>query len=115
MDCLVADLTDNTVVNALALVLDKANAAGKPVYGSEIEQVKLGCAAAEGLDYVALGRQTGLMAAKVLKGEAAASDIPYEISSEGGDLCVQLQGRGRSAGRDACRKNWTWPAATEAE
>ena len=64
------------------IVLDKANAAGKPVYGSEIEQVKLGCAAAEGLDYVALGRQTGLMAAKVLKGEAAASDIPYEIITE---------------------------------
>ena len=60
VDCL-TNLTDNTVVNALALVLDKANAAGKPVYGSEIEQVKLGCAAAEGLDYVALGRQTGLM------------------------------------------------------
>ena len=81
VDCL-TNLTDNTVVNALALVLDKANAAGKPVYGSEIEQVKLGCAAAEGLDYVALGRQTGLMAAKVLKGEAAASDIPYEIITE---------------------------------
>ena len=71
VDCL-TNLTDNTVVNA----------AGKPVYGSEIEQVKLGCAAAEGLDYVALGRQTGLMAAKVLKGEAAASDIPYEIITE---------------------------------
>lgn len=56
VDCL-TNLTDNTVVSALALVLDKANAAGKPVFGSEIEQVKLGCAAAEGLDYIALGRQ----------------------------------------------------------
>ena len=42
VDCL-TNLTDNTVVSALALVLDKANAAGKPVFGSEIEQVKLGC------------------------------------------------------------------------
>ena len=67
VDCL-TNLTDNTVVSALALVLDKANAAGKPVFGSEIEQVKLGCVAAEGLDYIALGRQTGLMAAKVLRG-----------------------------------------------
>ena len=81
VDCL-TNLTDNTVVSALALVLDKANAAGKPVFGSEIEQVKLGCAAAEGLDYIALGRQTGLMAAKVLKGEAKASEIPYEIITE---------------------------------
>ena len=31
---------------------------------------------------MALGRQTGLMAAKVLKGEAAASDLPYEIITE---------------------------------
>lgn len=81
VDCL-SNLTDNTVVSALALVLDKANAVGKPVFGSEIEQVKLGCVAAEGLDYVALGRQTGLMAARVLSGEAKASDIPYEIITE---------------------------------
>lgn len=81
VDCL-TNLTDNTVVSALALVLDKANAAGKPVFGSEIEQVKLGCAASEGLDYIALGRQTGLMAAKVLKGEAKASELPYEIITE---------------------------------
>ena len=81
VDCL-TNLTDNTVVSALALVLDKANAAGKPVFGSEIEQVKLGCVAAEGLDYIALGRQTGLMAAKVLKGEAKASEVPYEIITE---------------------------------
>jgi len=81
VDCL-TNLTDNTVVSALALVLDKANAARKPVFGSEIEQVKLGCVAAEGLDYIALGRQTGLMAAKVLKGEAKASEIPYEIITE---------------------------------
>ena len=83
VDCL-TNLTDNTVVSALALVLDKANAAGKPVFGSEIEQVKLGCVAAEGLDYIALGRQTVLMAAKVLKGEAKASEIPYEIITEPG-------------------------------
>ena len=83
VDCL-TNRTDNPVVSALALVLDKANAAGKPVFGSEIEQVKLGCVAAEGLDYIALGRQTGLMAAKVLKGEAKASEIPYEIITEPG-------------------------------
>ena len=81
VDCM-TNLTDNTVVSALALVLDKANAAGKPVFGSEIEQVKLGCVAAEGLDYLALGRQTGLMAAKVLKGEAKASDMTYEVISD---------------------------------
>lgn len=75
VDCL-TNLTDNTVVTNLAVVLDKANAAGKPVYGSEIEQVVIGCAAAEGLDYIALGKQTGDMAARILKGEDAGS-IPF--------------------------------------
>lgn len=81
VDCL-TNLTDNTVVSALALVLDKANTAGKPVFGSEIEQVKLGCVASEGLEYYELGRQTGVMAAKILKGEAKASEMPYEIIEE---------------------------------
>lgn len=76
------NLTDNTVVSALSLVLDKANAANIPVFGSEIEQVKLGCVASEGLDYIALGKRTGAMAAKVLKGEATCQDLPYEVISE---------------------------------
>ena len=50
----------------------------------EIEQVKLGCLAAEGLDYVALGKQTGKMAAKVLKGEKKASEMPFETITEAG-------------------------------
>lgn len=83
VDC-ITNLTDNTVVSALATVLDKANAAGIPVFGSEIEQVKIGCLAAEGLDYVALGRKTGEMAAKVLKGEAKASELPFEQITEAG-------------------------------
>ena len=83
VDC-ITNLTDNTVVSYLAVVLDKANAAGKPVFGSEIEQVKNGCVAAEGVEYVALGRQTGHMAAQVLGG-AFAGDIPF-YASEGGDM-----------------------------
>lgn len=80
-DCL-TNLTDNTVVNSLPVILDKANAKGIPVFGSEIEQVKLGCLAAQGLDYFKLGKQTGEMAAKVLKGEAKAVDMEYLIIEE---------------------------------
>lgn len=83
VDCL-TNLTDNTVVNSLATILDKANAKKIPVFGSEIEQVKIGCLAAEGLDYVELGKQTGRMAAKVLKGEAEASEMNYETITEPG-------------------------------
>ena len=43
-----------------------------------MEQVKLGCAAGAGLDYVQLGIQTGLMAAKVLTGETTCDQMPYE-------------------------------------
>ena len=35
-----------------------------------------------GIDYVALGKQTGEMAAKVLKGEAKASELNYELITE---------------------------------
>lgn len=80
VDCM-SNLTDNTVVAALPTVLDAANAAGIPVFGSEIEQVKKGCVATEGLDYIALGKQTGAMAAKVLNGEDITT-IPYETITE---------------------------------
>ena len=53
VDCL-CNLTDNTVVNALQTVLDKANNAKIPVFGSEIEQVKSGCVASMGIDYYQL-------------------------------------------------------------
>lgn len=81
VDCL-TNLTDNTVVNSLPTILDKANKKNIPVFGSEIEQVKIGCLAAEGLDYIALGKQTGAMAAKVLKGEAKASELKVETITE---------------------------------
>lgn len=81
VDCL-NNLTDNTVVSSLPLILDKANKKNIPVFGSEIEQVKIGCLASVGLDYYDLGIQTGKMAAKVIKGEAKASEINFEIIEE---------------------------------
>ena len=78
VDCF-SNLTDNNVVGVLGSILEKTNEAGIPVYGSEIEQMKLGCVAGAGLDYVQLGIQTGKMAAKVLTGEATCQDLPYEV------------------------------------
>ena len=80
VDC-ISNLTDNTVVAALSAVLEKANAKKVPVFGSEEEQVKNGCIASAGLDYVALGVQAGNMAAKVLKGEDI-SKMPFETIKE---------------------------------
>lgn len=81
VDCL-TNLTDNTVVASLPVILDKAAAKNIPVFGSEIEQVKIGCVAAMGLDYIQLGKQTGKMAAQVLKGEKKASEMNFETIKE---------------------------------
>ncbi|NCB91811.1 MAG: ABC transporter substrate-binding protein [Clostridia bacterium] len=81
VDCL-TNLTDNTVVSSLPAILNQANEKNIPVFGSEIEQVKIGCLAAEGIDYVNLGKDTGKMAAKVLKGEAKAEEMEYQLLTD---------------------------------
>ena len=80
VDC-ICNLTDNTVVSALQTVIAAADEKNIPVFGSEIEQVKSGCLASMGIDYIALGKQTGEMAAKILKGESKAEEMPYEVCS----------------------------------
>ena len=76
VDC-INNFTDNNVVTNLTTVLARAAEAGIPVYGSEVEQVKNGCIGCAGLDYIALGRQTGAMVGKILGG-ASAGTIPVE-------------------------------------
>ena len=73
VDC-ITNLTDNTVVASLPTILEKANEQKVPVFGSEIEQV----------DYIALGEQTGKMAAQILKGEKEASEMASEVITEPG-------------------------------
>lgn len=80
VDC-VTNMTDNTVVDNLPVLIEKANAAKIPVFGSEEEQVGNGCIAAAGIDYIELGKQAGKIAARVLNGEDVAS-IPYETMTE---------------------------------
>ncbi len=81
VDCF-DNLTDNNVVDNLSTVLHAANEAGIPVFGSEIEQVKNGCLASMSIDYIELGRVTGEMAAKILKGETKAGELPVSTQSE---------------------------------
>ena len=80
VDCL-NNFTDNKIVNNLSVVLDAANSAGIPVYGSEIEQVKNGCLASVSIDYVALGKVTGEMAIRALEGESLA-EMPVQTISD---------------------------------
>ena len=62
-------------------MLEKSEEYGKPVFGSEIEQVINGCVASEGIEYTELGRQTGRMAARVLRG--------YDLNVVPGDALAQ--------------------------
>lgn len=80
VDC-ISNMTDNTVVEVLSVILEKANAKKIPVFGSEEEQVKNGCIASAGLDYFKLGQKAGIQAARVLSGEDI-SKIPYETLEE---------------------------------
>ncbi|MEA4971211.1 MAG: ABC transporter substrate-binding protein [Candidatus Pelethousia sp.] len=78
VDC-INNFTDNNVVNNLGILLEQANAAGIPVYGSEEEQVINGCLASVGIDYVALGNVTGEMALSILEGSDAATMAVRQI------------------------------------
>lgn len=80
VDC-VTNMTDNTVVANLPVLIEKATAAGIPVFGSEEEQVGNGCIASAGIDYIELGKKAGIMAARVLKGEDIKT-IPFETMTE---------------------------------
>lgn len=81
VDCL-NNLTDNKVVQNLNTVLDRADGAKIPVFGSEIEQVEKGCLASCSLDYVELGRRTGYMIADILNGKKA-DEIEYLFIKDG--------------------------------
>ena len=75
VDC-INNFTDNNVVNHLPGLLQAANEANIPIFGSEVEQVKDGCLASVSIDFIALGEETGKMAAKILDGTAKAADMP---------------------------------------
>ena len=81
-DCFLC-IIDNNVVSGLSLMIEKTNEKGIPVFGSELEQMKLGCVCGKGIDYHELGIKTGKMAAKILKGEKNASEMEYEVVKEG--------------------------------
>ena len=81
VDCFV-NLLDNTVVGKLETnILPLTNDAKIPVFGSEIEQVKVGCAASASIEYINVGKAAGAAAAKILNG-TAADEIPVATITE---------------------------------
>ncbi len=73
VDCFV-NLLDNTVVGKLeSNILPITNEKKIPIFGSEIEQVKVGCVASSSIDYVDVGKSAGKSAAEILGGKSADS------------------------------------------
>jgi len=70
--------TDNTVISALEAVIKVGMDAQIPVITGDTDSVKRGAVAALGFNYYDVGRQTGVMVARVLNGES-----PGDIAVEG--------------------------------
>ncbi|WP_430597796.1 ABC transporter substrate-binding protein [Enterococcus sp. AZ177] len=74
--------TDNTFASASAVIGEVAKEHKIPVIAGSIEQVEEGGLATVGIDYQSLGKQTGAMAAKILKGEAKPAEMPVEKAKD---------------------------------
>lgn len=82
VDCFV-NILDNTIVGKLQTnILPITNEKKIPVFGSEIEQVKVGCVASASIEYIEVGKNSGKAAASVLKGEKKANDIPVSTITD---------------------------------
>lgn len=68
---------DNTVISALEAVLKVAERADIPVITGDTDSVARGAVAAVGFDYYQVGRQTGVIVERILKGESP-KNIPVE-------------------------------------
>lgn len=74
--------TDNTFATAAPVVGEVAKEYKIPVVTGSVEQVEAGALATYGINYKALGKQTGIMAAKILKGEAKPATLPIESAKD---------------------------------
>ncbi len=77
---------DNTVVSALESVVAVGQQAKLPVFSADTDSVARGAVASIGFDYRQVGRQTGEVVARILKGEKAG-DVPVTFA-KGSDLFV---------------------------
>ncbi|WP_392565989.1 ABC transporter substrate-binding protein [Utexia brackfieldae] len=78
---LIYTTTDNNVVSAYESLVKVANESKIPLVASNPDAVDRGAVAALGMSYYELGRQTGRMAIRILKGE-----LPGNIGPEVGDI-----------------------------
>lgn len=80
---------DNTIISAVESVVKVGIDAQVPVFAGDTSTVKRGAVAAVGYDYFDLGRQTGDIVVRILKGEKPGS-IDVKMA-KGTDLYVNLK------------------------
>ncbi|MBR9882472.1 MAG: ABC transporter substrate-binding protein [Oceanospirillales bacterium] len=85
--------TDNTILTALESVVKVGVDAKIPVFSGDTGSVERGAVAALGFNYHDIGRQTGAVVVRILKGEKAG-DIPVRVAV-GSDLYVNTTMAGR--------------------
>ena len=73
--------TDNTVVTAIEAVVKICEQNRLPLFTADIASVKRGAIAALGFDYFRHGKQTGIMAKKILAGTKVAT-LPVEFQKD---------------------------------
>ncbi|NKC51005.1 ABC transporter permease [Ochrobactrum cytisi] len=80
--------TDNTIVSALESAVGVAEESKLPLFTADTDSVKRGALAALGFNYYDVGKQTGAVVVKILKGEKPG-DIAVDIA-KGTDLVINL-------------------------
>lgn len=78
--------TDNTIVSALEAAVGVAEEGKIPLYSGDTDSVARGALASVSFNYFDVGKQTGVIVARVLKGEAPG-DIPVTVAV-GSDLVI---------------------------
>lgn len=73
--------TDNTVVSAFEAVVKVCERTGLPLFSADTDSVKRGAIAAMGFDYYLHGKQTGVMARKILAGTKPEA-LPVEFQKD---------------------------------
>ena len=85
--------TDNTIVSAFEAAVGVAEEAKLPLYAGDTDSVARGALAALSFNYFDVGRQTGDVVVRVLKGEAPG-EIPVKVAA-GTDLVINKSAAGK--------------------
>ena len=74
--------TDNVLASSIPTLVSVTDNAGLAVICGEEGQVKAGGLATLGIDYYQLGKETGEMAAQILKGEAKPAEMAIQTQKQ---------------------------------